>query len=342
MTIYVHQVQTGPDSQNARSEYSALDDRYRHMALVGQTSTPLAPRPGVIWSPGALEVTAQDTPNRTVRVGPGNALIATTAGDGGLYPFANDSSENVNINAAGTTNDRLDLIVAKVYDGDAGSTEGDGYGDILYVPGTPSSSPVVPSVPADGGYEPLAMISMEANQTTVTDDDITDLRRFTAASGGVLYAPDENYLTDLVATFPDPLSMPVPGQLVWLASRNMLVAWNGTDWQDAAAHRRPTQAWKLANGSPGSVPSGALMYVYPGTLAASTNSAAVLSLPLPFTGGVASITVTPGDNVADLSQLTIAYSASTISGVVVQCRNPAGAGIADTNIRVNYLAVGWD
>jgi len=77
-------------------------------------------------------------------------------------PRRKAATTNVVIDAADGTNPRLDLIYA------------DDAGDILELAGTPAAFPIPPTLPADAIA--LAYVSIPANDTTIEDAQISDLR----------------------------------------------------------------------------------------------------------------------------------------------------------------------
>ncbi len=152
-------------------------------ATTPRIQTGIKPGPG---SPGA--VTATSTPDGNVQVAPFQAIIQSTrTAQGGAYTFTNDATYTVNVLAtpANATNPRNDLIIAHAPDtfyGDANSTP-----IIRSVVGTPSGSPADPSLTAYPDVVVLARVRVNANATTITNANITDLRpTLTVAVGGLL------------------------------------------------------------------------------------------------------------------------------------------------------------
>jgi hypothetical protein len=129
----------------------------------------------------------------TVTVAIGNALIDTPSN--GPYLCGLDSQKTVALATPSSTQRRIDLIVARVYDdrnSAIGSTAGDRRFTVQAVTGdNTSGTPVVPSafLPANG-WIPLAAVQIEANGTTMT---VTDMRGpGLVARGGrrILYGND--------------------------------------------------------------------------------------------------------------------------------------------------------
>jgi len=125
---------------------------------------------GVVHS-GDLFVAAQGSPNMTVAVAAGAAIVPGTENAfQGSYHCVNDASVNVTITAADGTNGRRDIIVARVQDqAYSGATNA---WSIAVVTGTPSGSPVPPAAPVNSII--LATIVVNALQATVTNANITN------------------------------------------------------------------------------------------------------------------------------------------------------------------------
>jgi hypothetical protein len=85
--------------------------------------------------------------------------------------FSEDVVE-ITVEPADTVDDRIDLVVVRVLDSDAGVIGDDAL--IEVITGTPDPSPVVPATPPTA--LPLASIDVVANAATITNSDITDLR----------------------------------------------------------------------------------------------------------------------------------------------------------------------
>jgi hypothetical protein len=136
---------------------------------------------------GDMAVTANGTPNKTVNIAGGLAIIAgTEAADQGSYMVRNNASFSLDIltpHPADATNARIDLVVAKVQDGDyaSGSTGPVNAWSLVSVTGTPSGSPSAPSAPPNSVV--LAQVAIAANVTTIVSGNITDQRSTTKVTG---------------------------------------------------------------------------------------------------------------------------------------------------------------
>jgi hypothetical protein len=130
-----------------------------------------------IWSIGGrvrsgdLAVAAQGSPNMSVTVSAGGAIVPGTENTyQGTYHCFNDAAVTVTIAAADTTNPRIDLIVAKVQDAFySGATNA---WSLAAVTGTPAGVPVAPAAPANSIT--LATVAVAANVTSITNANITN------------------------------------------------------------------------------------------------------------------------------------------------------------------------
>jgi hypothetical protein len=148
-----------------------------------------------IAQPTAMAVTAQGTPNMTVAVAAGGALIpGTQSANQGVYGVWNDASVNVTIGANGSGNPRIDLVVVMMNDigggyaappTPAGTTSN--APQFQVVQGTPAGSPTPPATPVNA--VPLAQIAVANGASSITNGNITDVRPIASASGGIVATP---------------------------------------------------------------------------------------------------------------------------------------------------------
>ena len=129
-----------------------------------------------ITTTAGLAVTANGTPNKTVNIAAGFAIIdGTEAAAQGSYMVYNSATLNYDIltaNPADATNPRIDLVVAKVQDATySGAVNA---WSLVSVTGTPAGSPAAPSAPANSLT--LAQVAIAANATTIVTGNITDER----------------------------------------------------------------------------------------------------------------------------------------------------------------------
>lgn len=173
--------------QNAGATHTASQMRNWFAAStagIRATGTPNVPRGGVNPLFGnKLQVTQAGSPNMTVLVKSGSALIPGTEGafQSG-YWVQNDADVTVTITAAHATLTRIDSIVFKVEDSAfSGVTN---TSSIVCVAGTPSGSPVAPTLP-NNSIE-LARVTIVGADTSITNGEITDRRFYLAALGGII------------------------------------------------------------------------------------------------------------------------------------------------------------
>ena len=122
---------------------------------------------------GQLAVTQNGTPNMSVNVGAGTALVnGSSVLAQGIYAVTNDATVNLAIATADATNPRRDLVVVQVRDNTADAS---GFNDarLFVVTGTPAASPVDPTVPA--GCLVLARVAVAALASSIVNANITTL-----------------------------------------------------------------------------------------------------------------------------------------------------------------------
>ena len=136
-----------------------------------------------------LVVDEASTPDMSVDVAAGECLIVGTESvDQNTYLCHNPSSVNLAIAAADATNDRYDIVIAKVEDSAySGATDA---WSLAVVTGTPAATPADPALPDN--HIPLARVEVAALAASIVDADITSLRVFASLQGqtGLYTAPD--------------------------------------------------------------------------------------------------------------------------------------------------------
>ena len=136
---------------------------------------------GVVGA-GDLAVTQNGTPNMSVNVAAGaNLTRGTEALSQGVYAGFNDATVNLSIAAADPTNPRKDLIVFRNRDAFYSGASTDSA--LVVVTGTAAASPSDPTVPANSLV--LARVTVPAAATSILTANITDLRTFATALGGI-------------------------------------------------------------------------------------------------------------------------------------------------------------
>ena len=84
-----------------------------------------------------------------------------------------NASQVLSIAASDPTNDRIDIVILRIYD-DTFDSSGNDFADLEVVTGTPDASPVAPAVP--GGSFVLAEVLVQDTVTQIVNGDITDKR----------------------------------------------------------------------------------------------------------------------------------------------------------------------
>lgn len=150
----------------------------------------LVPTEGIITS-GDLAVTQNGTPNMSVNVAAGAAVIVgdDTPATQGSYFVKNDATKNLTIAAADATNPRKDIIVAQVRDSFYAGSDDDWR--LAVVTGTPGASPSEPALPNNSLK--LAVITVAASATSITTAAITDSRTRATALGATADAAWTDY-----------------------------------------------------------------------------------------------------------------------------------------------------
>jgi hypothetical protein len=233
--------------------YAASLQRLSLAALTASGGA-LTARAGV--RPGDLLVAAHGTPNMTVDVAAGFALVQATSAVGGLIPIANNGSLSVTVSAANATYARIDLIVARFKDEeDSTATTGNALATIEIVTGTPSASPAVPTTPANALV--LAQLAVAANATTITSGNVADKRVYTAALGGAVVCTSTTRPTG---------GQLVPGLLIFETDTGASRFYDGAQWRGGI-----TQEISVTGG----------YYVISGTTVATLCSYVIPAQPVP-------------------------------------------------------------
>lgn len=148
--------------------------------------------------------------NMSVDVLPGIVYISPNTGDrNGTYTWANNETDNVVLDAADTSNPRIDVVGVIAYDTAYGDPQD--YVGLVVIKGTAAASPVVPSFP--NNFTPLARIFVSANTTVILQANIAEYRypsnQSFAAGGWRRMGNDSGGV--IPRTYP---SNPTPGQVV--------------------------------------------------------------------------------------------------------------------------------
>jgi hypothetical protein len=168
------------------SVVDAEDARLATASLAAPGKTPTQARSGLRPAPGDPGlVRATPTASGSVTVQPFQAVIQGTRHSAtGAYLATLDELKTINVLRvpAHASFGRFDIVVARQTDVQYGDSVSGFVVDV--VAGTAASSPSEPTVPGDAIR--LARIAVRAGTSTIIGADITDLRPFTSAVGGVL------------------------------------------------------------------------------------------------------------------------------------------------------------
>ena len=177
---------------------------------------------GVIGN-GDLAVTQNGTPNMSVNVAAGRAIVRSGGSSSllaGSYATMNDATLNLAIAAADATNPRRDLVVMQVRDLNYGEAASDAR--LTVVTGTPAASPADPALTSYPNCVVLARVAVAAAATTITNANITDLRTWAYAQGGMG--------AGATAARPSGASLRT-GQAFYDSTLGAVIVYNGTAWQ---------------------------------------------------------------------------------------------------------------
>ncbi len=320
ITLWPANAVTGAPSYSGRMLRQALG------VLLGgaTTSRPLGGRSGV--RPGTSGIGAATSTTWTVNPHAGALDLEAGSSAGPYYYSVDDATNTGTVTAADATNPRIDLVYVTLNDpaeGDGSSAPGAVFG---YVAGTAAASPVAPATPARS--MPLFQISVPKSGTG--SPTTADAAPFTAAAGApipVRNATERGALTQY------------DGLLVNRLDQNYLERSDGTSWVPQVDTVTVAQTGIVG----GTAPVGARLIRYAGSYVDVTSGGGhfQVNFPAAFPNGVLGITVTNGDDTA-VANVTFGRTAVTTSSATYRVRNATNsATINSTNMRVDYIAVGW-
>ena len=167
------------------------------------SATTVNPLGGVLQGPASpLALAPLTSPGMSVLVNAGYCAIPHPVQGDGVYLFGLVAQGTLTVAPNPATVARTDIVIARVYDLASASS----YCDVEIISGTPGAGqPAMPGVSIL-----LGTVTVAPSATSITTGNITDLRSFTAAPGGILPAT--------VATAP-PLA---PGQVIYDTTANAL------------------------------------------------------------------------------------------------------------------------
>lgn len=128
-----------------------------------------------------FKVSAQSSPDTTVKVSLGRAYIKATSGN--AYPVIMDADTNVQITANASGNPRIDVLVLYIDLSASPTPTADNVAKLAVVAGTPAGSPVAPNsvaiqsaIGASNPYISLGQIAVASGFSSIVSGNITDLR----------------------------------------------------------------------------------------------------------------------------------------------------------------------
>lgn len=159
--------------------YDATDLR-RVDALIGMSDgNPLGAQSGIRPGGGGYTTSLSGS---TINVNAGVAELYVS--NVGMYRVAMTSAWSGSLTAADATYTRIDLVYLRVWDDDVDAS-GLRQGDVVYLAGTPSATPVAPTPPVGAMYMPLANITVPASGGGSASVS-TAVRPVTVAPGGII------------------------------------------------------------------------------------------------------------------------------------------------------------
>jgi hypothetical protein len=202
--------------------FSGLEARLVESLAVMGNGSALGATSGVRPGDPGLTVTLAGT---TINCSAGVAAIAYSGQ--GVYRCAFPSSVSPGVyTAAHATLNRIDLVYLRVWDNSVDAS-GLNKGDVVYLAGTPSSTPVAPTPAGTQIYMPLATITVLSVSNGGTASVSTAVRPYTVAPGGILpatIAPTGLYV----------------GQ--YYDNATGLLRWNGSAWRQISPYTPLSQA----------------------------------------------------------------------------------------------------
>ncbi|HVE26959.1 MAG TPA: hypothetical protein VNC22_16230, partial [Sporichthya sp.] len=174
---------------------SGLEVRNADSAFAMATGTALGSRSGVRPGDPGLTVTLAGS---TINVSAGVATVAWPSQ--GVYRVALPSSASPGtVNAAHATLPRIDLVYLRVWDNSVDAS-GLNKGDVVYLAGTASSTPVAPTPAGTQIYMPLATINVPFSGNG-SPSVSTAVRPVTVSPGGII--PDASVAGSYVGQYRD-------------------------------------------------------------------------------------------------------------------------------------------
>lgn len=198
----------------ARNDRLALTALLAYPGFAADEATPLRIRQGVkpSYTNYQLKVRAAATPNMTVIVSAGFAFIDQhDTGGSGTYVCVNDADVILTIAAAGGAGQfRKDTVVASAYDQEYAGSVSEWRLEVIQGPYAASAGAAVRgTLPPNA--QVLADIAIGASQTSVAAANISDVRNYSVAAGGIVPVSSSLAPTRLH-----------PGQMLYLTDTDVL------------------------------------------------------------------------------------------------------------------------
>ncbi len=265
---------TGADGSTGRNNGRDIRKGLLSSLLLPDTkSNPLAVRNGVLshdYDSGgvkSLRVDQTGTASAQVIIQPG-AFVSERAGQGPYIGWG-ETSAGVLLTppTSNSTNPRIDVVYAQVLDKASISLDPSTDAIVDVVIGVPSATPAAPAVTADGAVI-LAQLYRPAGSTTITQANITDVRRSTGLVGTIRRLLPGDFLSDpgkvdgelryrqAVGGLPSLVDYWDAGQGVWRGTQSFALAgaWPTTTFGGIAVSVSGTQVTYTGVNSAGNIP----------------------------------------------------------------------------------------
>lgn len=196
---------------------------YAQAAFMPSPNGPLVVRTGLLGTRDAATLTGAT--NMQADVDPFVGIIAgTESGDQGTYPVALKAQKRVTFGAGESAIDRIDRVIAHVYDNDA---DGGGLydGEVEVLPGD-SATGAATALPADSMlmWEVTVPAGASAGGSGIPwASAVADKRQWTTTAGGALPVPDKAARDSIVA--------PHEGFAVFRIDLGVIETWDGAVWR---------------------------------------------------------------------------------------------------------------
>lgn len=216
------------------TNYAPPQVRRADAIMLMTTGSGLGGRAGVRPGTGGFFVTLSGS---TISIAAGVASVYVSGQ--GIFRVVLTSTATKTLTAADITYGRVDLVYLRVWDSDIDGL-GLYQGDVVYLAGTPSATPAVPTPGAGEMYIQLGQITVPVSGGPTPT--VADVRPITVAPGGILPVQSADLATAGL----------YPGQVRYNAARGLLEYWSGTAWRADGDY----QDWPLALGASTSNPTG--------------------------------------------------------------------------------------